>query len=162
MRAVLWWSHRKANRRQRRGSDPAARSIAATERARGRSESAIRVHTDWGTTVNSSWRKKRLFTWKPSTATFVESAPIPGLVKKDRAGVLAALDATLNVCVSCHSAYKQQVVDEATWAKLTSKPAPSEDKVPADHRADHGDWQGRGVRWPLMICLTMTTTVLCR
>lgn len=38
----------------------------------------------------------------------------------DRAGVLSALDRTLQTCVSCHAAYRQQVVDEETWKKLTA------------------------------------------
>jgi cytochrome c556 len=31
--------------------------------------------------------------------------------KRDRAGVLSALGATLNTCVGCHASYKQQVVE---------------------------------------------------
>jgi cytochrome c556 len=38
----------------------------------------------------------------------------------DRAGVLAALDRTLQTCVGCHSAYRQEVVDEGTWKRLTT------------------------------------------
>ena len=45
--------------------------------------------------------------------------------KKDRAGVLAALNATLNTCVGCHAIYKQQVVDETTWTRLTSMAPPA-------------------------------------
>jgi hypothetical protein len=44
--------------------------------------------------------------------------------KKDRAAVLAALDATLNRCVGCHAAFKQQIVDDATWARLTAATPP--------------------------------------
>lgn len=44
--------------------------------------------------------------------------------KKDRGAVLAALDATLSRCVGCHAAFKQQIVDEATWARLTGAAAP--------------------------------------
>lgn len=40
--------------------------------------------------------------------------------KKDRAAVLAALDATLSRCVGCHAAFRQQVVDQATWTRLTA------------------------------------------
>jgi hypothetical protein len=43
---------------------------------------------------------------------------------RDRARVLAALGATLETCTSCHDAWKQQVVDEATWKSLTSSPPP--------------------------------------
>lgn len=57
-----------------------------------------------------------------STAiTFHKTADTIGVAaqKRDRAGVLAALGATLGTCVGCHAAYKQQVVDEATWNQLT-------------------------------------------
>lgn len=39
--------------------------------------------------------------------------------EKDRAKVLTELNATLQTCTSCHAAWKQQVVDEPTWNKLT-------------------------------------------
>lgn len=39
--------------------------------------------------------------------------------KKDRAAVLTALDATLTRCVGCHATFKQQVVDAATFDKLS-------------------------------------------
>lgn len=38
--------------------------------------------------------------------------------QKDAQGVLKALSATLETCTSCHSAFKQQVVDETTRAPL--------------------------------------------
>lgn len=44
--------------------------------------------------------------------------------KKDMAGVMTALASTLATCTGCHETYKQQVVDEATWAKLTGQAAP--------------------------------------
>ena len=37
----------------------------------------------------------------------------------DRAKLLAALSATLEACTTCHAAWKQQVVDQATWDRLT-------------------------------------------
>jgi hypothetical protein len=40
--------------------------------------------------------------------------------ERDRVRVLAELGATLETCTSCHSNWKQQVVDEATWQELTS------------------------------------------
>jgi hypothetical protein len=43
---------------------------------------------------------------------------------RDRAGVLVELGATLETCTSCHSEWKQQVVDEATWNRLTSAAPP--------------------------------------
>ena len=38
----------------------------------------------------------------------------------DRAGVLSALDRTLQTCVGCHSTYRQEVVDEETWKRLSA------------------------------------------
>jgi cytochrome c556 len=43
----------------------------------------------------------------------------------DRAGVLTALDRTLQTCVACHAAYRQEVVDEATWNRLTAGGSPA-------------------------------------
>ncbi|HEU5076949.1 MAG TPA: hypothetical protein VFU02_22320 [Polyangiaceae bacterium] len=40
------------------------------------------------------------------------------------ARVLTELAATLAACTSCHAAWKQQVVDEATWQRLTGSAAP--------------------------------------
>jgi cytochrome c556 len=39
--------------------------------------------------------------------------------RRDRTGVLTALDLTLQACVGCHATYRQEVVDEATWRRLT-------------------------------------------
>ena len=36
--------------------------------------------------------------------------------------VLAELSSTLAACTSCHAAWKQKVVDEATWQRLTAAP----------------------------------------
>jgi cytochrome c556 len=41
----------------------------------------------------------------------------------DRAGVVSALDRTLQACVGCHATYRQEVVDDATWKRLTTEPA---------------------------------------
>ena len=38
----------------------------------------------------------------------------------DRAEVLSALNRTLQTCVGCHATYRQEVVDEETWKKLTA------------------------------------------
>lgn len=46
--------------------------------------------------------------------TIVEAAK-----KQDKQQVIASLSATVNTCVACHSSYKQQIVDEATWKELT-------------------------------------------
>jgi hypothetical protein len=44
--------------------------------------------------------------------------------ERNRERVLEQLGATLETCTSCHSTWKQQVVDEATWQTLTS-PSPT-------------------------------------
>ncbi len=44
---------------------------------------------------------------------------------RDRARVLTELGATLQTCTSCHAAWKQQVVDEPTWTRLTSSAPPT-------------------------------------
>jgi Cytochrome C' len=40
----------------------------------------------------------------------------------DRQATTAALAATLRTCVGCHASYRQQVVDETTWQRLTTEP----------------------------------------
>lgn len=42
---------------------------------------------------------------------------------RDRGRVLTELGATLRTCTSCHAAWKQQIVDEPTWQRLTSAPS---------------------------------------
>jgi hypothetical protein len=39
--------------------------------------------------------------------------------------VLGALGATLQTCTGCHAAFRQQIVDEATWDRVTGESAPS-------------------------------------
>jgi hypothetical protein len=46
---------------------------------------------------------------------------------RDRTRVLTELGATLQTCSSCHAAWKQQVVDEPTWQRLTSSAPPTHD-----------------------------------
>jgi hypothetical protein len=41
----------------------------------------------------------------------------------DRKAVLAALDTTLQACVGCHAAYRQEIVDQATWDRLAAEAA---------------------------------------
>jgi len=38
----------------------------------------------------------------------------------DRSGVLTAINQTLQACTGCHAAFRQEVVDEATWKQMTS------------------------------------------
>ena len=42
---------------------------------------------------------------------------------RDKPRALTELSATLTACTHCHQAWKQQVVDEPTWKKLTSAAA---------------------------------------
>jgi hypothetical protein len=43
---------------------------------------------------------------------------------RDMAGVLTALNETLATCTGCHSAFKQRVVDETTWAAIAGEASP--------------------------------------
>lgn len=45
--------------------------------------------------------------------------------ERDRARVLAELGATLQTCTGCHERWKQQVVDPATWERVTATPPPA-------------------------------------
>jgi hypothetical protein len=44
--------------------------------------------------------------------------------RHDKKRVVAELSATLQTCTACHAAWRQQVVDEPTWTRLTSSAAP--------------------------------------
>ena len=56
---------------------------------------------------------------------------IGGAAKKhDRKAVLVELAATLQTCTNCHAAWKQQVVDEPTWNRLTATAAPTRHEMP--------------------------------
>jgi cytochrome c556 len=48
--------------------------------------------------------------------------------RRDRDGVTRALGSTLQKCTGCHAAFKQHVVDEATFTRLTAAAPPSHDK----------------------------------
>jgi hypothetical protein len=43
---------------------------------------------------------------------------------RDRTKVLIELGVTLQTCTACHATWKQQVVDEPTWQRLTSNAPP--------------------------------------
>lgn len=44
--------------------------------------------------------------------------------ERDRGRVLTELGATLATCTSCHAKWKQQVVDQDAWQRLTKAPPP--------------------------------------
>ena len=44
---------------------------------------------------------------------------------RDRARVVTELGATLRTCTACHAAWRQQIVDEPTWRRLTSMAPPT-------------------------------------
>jgi uncharacterized damage-inducible protein DinB len=50
--------------------------------------------------------------------------------KHDKQQVTAELSATLETCTTCHAAWKQQVVDEPTWNRLTATAAPTSHDLP--------------------------------
>ena len=53
--------------------------------------------------------------------------------ERDRTRVLAELGTTMQACTSCHATWKQQVVDEPTWERLTASAPPTH----GDHGAQH-------------------------
>ncbi|MBI3201871.1 MAG: cytochrome c [Myxococcales bacterium] len=44
---------------------------------------------------------------------------------RDEKRVLQELGTTLETCTSCHSTWKQKLVDDAAWSRATSAPVPS-------------------------------------
>ena len=49
---------------------------------------------------------------------------------RDRGRVLTELGATLQMCTACHARWKQQVVDEPTWTRMTSYAPPTHRATP--------------------------------
>jgi hypothetical protein len=49
---------------------------------------------------------------------------------RDRGRVLAELAATLQTCTACHAVWKEQVVDDRAWSRLTSTAAPMGHEMP--------------------------------
>ncbi|MGD2064675.1 MAG: cytochrome c, partial [Nitrospirota bacterium] len=45
--------------------------------------------------------------------------------RKDLAGTLKALNATIGTCTTCHDRFRQEVVTEQRWQDLTDAPIPS-------------------------------------
>lgn len=56
----------------------------------------------------------------------------------------ATLVVPIGTCVGCHAIYRQQVVDEATWQRLTTEPA--RNSWPCDSSASGRGVGGKGVR----------------
>ena len=50
--------------------------------------------------------------------------------KRDAEATLRAVTATLQTCVSCHATYRQEIVDDAAWEKITSQS--QQTQVPSD------------------------------
>lgn len=50
--------------------------------------------------------------------------------QRDKHQVVVELSETLQACTGCHAAWKQQVVDEPTWNRLTASAAPSGHDLP--------------------------------
>jgi cytochrome c556 len=42
--------------------------------------------------------------------------------KQDQAAVMVALSKTLETCTACHAMYRQEVVDQQTWERLSAVP----------------------------------------
>ena len=49
-------------------------------------------------------------------------AVVAAAKQRDPAATLKAVSATLQTCVGCHATYRQEIVDEAAWEKLTKRP----------------------------------------
>jgi hypothetical protein len=94
----------------------ASDDFAAVERAAGRigfTEQAGQMCTHMGAAASGFTEQGLAF---HHTADRIAVAAR----ERDRVRVLAELGATLETCTSCHSNWRQQVVDEATWQSLTS------------------------------------------
>jgi hypothetical protein len=50
--------------------------------------------------------------------------------RKDSGAVWKALGETLQTCTSCHAVWKQSVVDEAAWTRLTTSAPPATHSMP--------------------------------
>jgi cytochrome c' len=99
----------------------AAGDFAAVEKAAGRigySEQMGAMCTHMG--AGASGFTEAALQFHHTADSIAEAAK-----QKDPQGVLTALSATLSTCTSCHSTFKQDVVDDATWASMTKESAPS-------------------------------------
>ena len=67
----------------------------------------------------------RGFTEQASTFHHTADAIGAAARQRDRVAVMAALGSTLQTCTGCHETYRQHIVDEATWTRLTALAAPT-------------------------------------
>lgn len=121
-------NHQKANMRdhlvavQEIVAAAGANDFAAIEKAAGRigySEQMGRMCTHMGAGAPGFTDKALEF--HRSADRIGEAAK-----KKDMESVWKALGETLATCTGCHAAFKQRVVDEATWSAVTKQGAPGE------------------------------------
>jgi len=93
----------------------AANDMAAIERASrriGYSDSMAQMCQHMGAGASGFTEKALAFHRSADTITAAAQ-------RRDRTAVTAALATTLSACVGCHATYRQQVVDEAAWQRLT-------------------------------------------
>jgi hypothetical protein len=93
----------------------AADDFATVERAAGRigfSESMAQMCTHMG--AGAAGFTERALEFHRTADTIAVAAR-----QGNAPAVLHALGKTLNACTGCHAAFKQQVVDEATWNQMT-------------------------------------------
>lgn len=57
----------------------------------------------------------------------------PAAARKDGKVVLSELSKTLATCTACHEAWKQSVVDEATWSAASKTAAPADEAMRHQH-----------------------------
>jgi cytochrome c556 len=96
----------------------AADDLPSAERAAGRlgsSETMGRMCSHMGAGAPGFTQQALAF---HRTADGIVAAAREG----NRPQLLSALNATLHACTSCHSAWKQQVVDQTTWERVTTGP----------------------------------------
>jgi hypothetical protein len=101
----------------------AADDFAGVERAAGRmgySEQTAQMCTHMG--AGAPGFTERALDFHHTADTIATAAR-----QHDRAAVMQTLGSTLQTCTGCHAVFRQSVVDEATWNRLTSMPAPSGD-----------------------------------
>ena len=114
-------NHQKQNMREHLGvvqeiiAATASDDFAAVERGAGRigySEQMGQMCTHIGAAAPGFTEQALIF---HRTADSIAVAAR----QHDREGILRALSNTLQTCTACHAAWKQEVVDDATWSHAT-------------------------------------------